>query len=99
MQECLVRLLREYEELENILLTKNRAVYPKVNMLFERLVDCFYNLGSDKLLFPNEFQRDVALYKGGNSSVIRKFRDVEIRYMFIADLYDYCRLKKIIIKE
>lgn len=68
-------------------------------MLFERLVDCFYALGSDKLLFPNEFQRDVALYKGGNASVIRKFSDVEIRYMFIADLHDYCRLKKIITKD
>mgnify|MGYP000196167494 CR=1 FL=1 len=48
----------------------------------------------EKLKYPKEFIHDVTLFNEGNFMLVKKFQDVQMRYLMLSDFYDYARLTK-----
>lgn len=95
MKQCLYEICVEFEELQGFLTEKTDAKKDKVNQLFFRFVNCFSFLGEEKHAYPREFAADCALFVAGDSGVVDKFGDIEMRYLILSDFYDYARLKKL----
>lgn len=83
--ECIKKILLKLEVLEG----------KDINNLFEELSDCFVNLGEKKFIFPNEFVKTMEYYKNGEENIIKTFSELDNRYLFLSDFYDYCKIKKL----
>ena len=94
MQECLVNICKNFESTSNFLRDKTDEKVTLVNSLFLEFIECFASLKEEKLDYPKEFANDVRLYIENNESIVKKFEDVEMRYLMISDFYDYCRIIK-----
>jgi nitrogen fixation/metabolism regulation signal transduction histidine kinase len=57
-------------------------------------MECFSSIKAEKLEYPKEFIDDVRLFNEGNFMVVRKFQDIQMRYLMLSDFYDYARLTK-----
>jgi len=62
--------------------------------LFLDFMECFSSIKEEKLQYPKEFIDDVRLFNEGNFIVVKKFQDVQMRYLMLSDFYDYARLTK-----
>ena len=95
MQECLEHICKEFEKTSGFLQDKTPQKIKLVNKLFLEFMECFSNLKAEKLNFPKEFIHDVKLYQEGFEPLVKKFEDIEIRYLMLSDFYDFARLTKI----
>jgi hypothetical protein len=94
MQECLKNICREFEECSGFLKDKTEEKSELVNKIFYEFIECFASLKEEKLDYPKEFINDVRYYKEGNEPLVKKFEDIEMRYLMLSDFYDYCRITK-----
>ena len=94
MKVCLSKICKEFEELSEFLSNRSHNDILKINKLFLEFLDCFSSLDAERLEYPKEFQNDVKLYLEGHPILVKKFEDVEIRYLMLSDFYDFCRLTK-----
>jgi hypothetical protein len=99
MNECLHNICQTFEEINNFLNDRTLEKEKVVTTLFFDFLECFSSLKAEKLEFPKEFQHDVQTYLRGNLALLKKFEDVEIRYLMLSDFYDFCRLTKRYTKE
>ncbi|MDH4945292.1 hypothetical protein [Sulfurimonas sp. C5] len=98
MTECLLQICETFEETIDFLSNKSHEKEKKITKLFFDFLECFSALKEEKLEFPKEFQNDVRLYREGNAPLVKKFEDIEIRYLMLSDFYDFCRLTKRYVK-
>lgn len=54
----------------------------------------FPSIKEEKLEYPKEFTHDISLFNEGNFMLVKKFQDVQMRYLMLSDFYDYVRLTK-----
>ncbi|WP_455756283.1 hypothetical protein [Sulfurimonas sp.] len=94
MQNCLVKICKEFENASDFLTNKTDDKTIIINKLFVKFIECFASLKEEKLDYPQEFANDIRLYIEGNEQLIKKFEDTEMRYLMISDFYDFCRLTK-----
>jgi hypothetical protein len=94
MHNCLEQICKEFETIEDFLRHQNETNNQKVNALFMQFMECFKDLGVEKLEYPNEFITDVRLYHEKFAPLLEKFQDIEIRYLMLSDFYDFARLTK-----
>ncbi|MEJ2372832.1 MAG: hypothetical protein P8Y22_04625 [Sulfurimonas sp.] len=99
MNECLHSICETFEETKDFLKERTPQKEKVITTLFFDFLECFSSLKEEKLDFPKEFQHDVKTYLKGNLALLKKFEDVEIRYLMLSDFYDFCRLTKRYIKE
>ena len=94
MHKYLVEICQEFETIENFLTKPNEKNNELVNSLFSDFMECFPLIKEEKLAYPKEFIHDVSLFNEGNFMLIKKFQDVQMRYLMLSDFYDYVRLTK-----
>ena len=95
MQECLVKICKEFENTKGFLQDKSDEKVELVNKLFFNFMECFSGLKAEKLSFPKEFIHDVKLYQEDFAPLVKKFEDIEIRYLMLSDFYDFARITKL----
>ncbi len=95
MQKCLIEICKEFENTAGFLQDKSEEKTKLVNELFFKFMECFSNLKEEKLDFPKEFIHDVKLYTEGFEPLVKKFEDIEIRYLMLSDFYDFSRITKL----
>lgn len=94
MQKCLIKICEEFEQVSNFFQDQTPEKEEIINSLFHKFIECFSSLKEEKLSFPKEFQNDVKYYIEKNPPLLRKFEDVQIRYLMLSDFYDFARLTK-----
>ncbi|WP_373073133.1 hypothetical protein [Sulfurimonas sp.] len=94
MQECLVSICKEFETCSNFLNEKTEEKTNTINKIFMEFMECFASLKAEKLDYPKEFINDVKYYNEGNEPLVKKFEDIEMRYLMLSDFYDFCRITK-----
>jgi hypothetical protein len=94
MHECLKAVCKDFEGCSNFLKDKTEHKINIVNKAFDDFMECFSSLKDEKLDYPKEFISDVRYYIEGNIPLVKKFEDVEMRYLMLSDFYDFCRLTK-----
>jgi hypothetical protein len=94
MQECLKDICKEFESCSNFLKDKSEQKINTVNKIFAEFMECFSSLKEEKLEYPKEFINDVRYYVEGNEPLVKKFEDIEMRYLMLSDFYDFCRITK-----
>lgn len=94
MNACLRTICETFEGITDFLSERSPEKEKIVSKLFYDFLDCFSSLQAEKLEYPKEFQNDVKLYLQGHPILMKKFEDVEIRYLMLSDFYDFCRLTK-----
>lgn len=99
MQECLVSICKEFETLQGFLQNTTPEKETLVHKLFLEFMECFSNLQEEKLQYPKEFINDVRLFHEGFEPLLKKFEDVQIRYLMLSDFYDFARLTKRFVKK
>lgn len=99
MNECLHNICQSFEETTDFLTDRSETKAKIVTKAFYDFLECFSSLKEEKLEFPKEFQNDVSNYLKGNLGLLKKFEDVEMRYLMLSDFYDFCRLTKRYKKE
>ena len=80
MHKCLIEICQEFETVKDFL----TDVTPQKEEIIKE----------EKLQYPNEFIHDVKLFNEGNFMLVKKFQDVQMRYLMLSDFYDYARLTK-----
>jgi hypothetical protein len=63
-----------------------------VDKLFFAFMVAFDNLKEEKLSYPKEFITDVRLYNNNYEPILKKFEDIEMKYLILSDFYDFCYL-------
>jgi len=99
MNECLIKICVTFEDVSDFLTDKTVAKENVINTSFLNFIECFSSLKEKKLEFPKEFINDVKYYLEGNEPLVKKFEDVEMRYLMLSDFYDFCRLTKMYVKK
>jgi hypothetical protein len=94
LQKCLVSICRDFEELKGFLQNQTPQKEELVHKLFLEFMECFGSLKEKKLEYPKEFINDVKLFHEGFEPLLKKFEDVQIRYLLLSDFYDFARLTK-----
>lgn len=94
MHKCLIEICKEFENTKGFLSQKTDEKTKIVNELFYKFMECFASLKEEKLNYPKEFINDVRLYNEGFEPLIKKFDDIEIRYLMLSDFYDFSRITK-----
>ena len=94
MQQCLNKICKEFETLKGFLKEPTQEMKDTVNRLFGEFLICFSSLKEEKLDYPKEFRNDVKLYNEGYEPLVKKFEDIQIRYLMLSDFYDFARLTK-----
>jgi len=94
MHPRLVTICKEFETLKGFLEDQTPTKKEKLHTIFYEFIDCFDQLKGEKLEYPKEFREDVRLYKEDYEPIIKKFEDIEIRYLMLSDFYDYARITK-----
>jgi len=94
MHPRLIEICKEFETLQGFIQSPTPQKDEKANKLFYEFIDCFSELKGEKLEYPKEFRDDVRLYKEDYEPIIKKFKDIEIKYLMLSDFYDYVRITK-----
>jgi len=94
VNSALVAICREFETIGNFIKEPSVEKEALVNKLFFEFLDAYASIGAEKLDYPKEFQYDVRLYREGFEPLVKKFEDVQIRYLMLSDFYDYVRITK-----
>jgi len=94
MHQCLIDICMEFEKVENFFQDQSSDKEKIIHKLFLQFMECFKNLKEEKLNYPIEFQNDVKLYHEKYPPLLRKFEDIQIRYLLLSDFYDFVRLTK-----
>jgi uncharacterized protein (UPF0305 family) len=94
MHKDLIKICKEFETLKGFLKDRTPQKEQLLNRLFLEFIDSFSTLKEEKLDYPKEFRDDVRLYKDEFESILKKFEDIEIRYLMLSDFYDFARLTK-----
>lgn len=94
MHQCLIDICMAFEKVENFFQDQTTDKEKIIHKLFLQFMECFKNLKEEKLNYPIEFQNDVKLYYEKYPPLLRKFEDVQIRYLLLSDFYDFVRLTK-----
>lgn len=94
LQKCLVEICKEFENLKGFLQEQTPQKEALANKLFLDFMECFNTLKEEKLEYPKEFINDVKLFHEGFEPLLKKFEDVQIRYLLLSDFYDFARLTK-----
>jgi len=94
MHNCLIKICKDFEIIKDFFKEQTVEKEELVNRLFVDFMLCFPTIKEEKLLYPKEFLQDVNLYNEGNISTIKKFQDVQMRYLMLSDFYDFARLTK-----
>lgn len=94
MQKCLVEICKEFENLKGFLQNQTPQREKLVHKLFLEFMECFGSLKEEKLEYPKEFINDVKLFHERYEPLLKKFEDVQIRYLMLSDFYDFARLTK-----
>jgi len=90
MNHSLIKICKEFEGLRE----PTKAKEMVVNRFFFDFVNTFVALKEEKLDYPQEFRNDVRLYQEGFEPLMKKFEDIQIRYLMLSDFYDYVRITK-----
>jgi hypothetical protein len=98
MHKCLVEICQEFETIHDFLTKPSEEKNELVNSLFLDFMECFPSIKEEKLEYPKEFIYDVNLFNEGNFMLVKKFQDVQMRYLMLSDFYDFARLTKKYIK-
>lgn len=85
-------VLYEFERLGDFLNKRTKEDEERVYRIFEEFVVAFWSRRAE---FPHEFENDIGLYRQKHPPMVKRFEDIEIRYLCLSDFYDYCRLMKI----
>ena len=94
MHKCLIEICQEFETVKDFLTDTTPQKEEIINALFLDFMECFPSIKEEKLDYPKEFIHDVVLFNEGNFMVVKKFQDVQMRYLMLSDFYDYVRLTK-----
>lgn len=94
MHKCLIEICKEFETVHDFLTQPSTEKEEFIESLFLDFMECFSSLKEEKLHYPKEFIDDVRLFNEGNFMVVRKFQDIQMRYLMLSDFYDYARLTK-----
>lgn len=94
MHKCLIEICKEFETVHDFLTQPSKEKEEIIESLFLDFMECFSSIKAEKLEYPKEFIDDVRLFNEGNFMVVRKFQDIQIRYLMLSDFYDYARLTK-----
>jgi len=94
MHNCLTEICKEFETLKGFLKNQTPQKEIIVDKLFLKFMNCFKDLKEEKLEYPKEFIGDVRLFHEGFAPLLKKFEDVQIRYLMLSDFYDFARLTK-----
>ena len=94
MHKCLIEICQEFETVKDFLTQPTPEKEEIINALFLDFMECFPSIKEEKLKYPKEFIHDVSLFNEGNFMLVKKFQDVQMRYLMLSDFYDYARLTK-----
>ena len=94
MYKCLIEICKEFELVEDFLTKPSPKKDEIIESLFLDFMECFSSIKEEKLQYPKEFIDDVRLFNEGNFIVVKKFQDIQMRYLMLSDFYDYARLTK-----
>jgi hypothetical protein len=94
MHKCLVEICQEFEIVEDFLTKPSEEKNELINSLFLDFMEGFPSIKEEKLEYPKEFTHDISLFNEGNFMLVKKFQDVQMRYLMLSDFYDYVRLTK-----
>ena len=94
MHKCLIEICQEFETEKDFLTETTPQKEEIINALFLDFMEGFASIKEEKLQYPNEFIHDVRLFNEGNFMLVKKFQDVQMRYLLLSDFYDYARLTK-----
>lgn len=94
MQKCLIEICKEFETVKDFLTEPTTKKDEIIGSLFLDFMECFPSIKEEKLSYPKEFADDVKLFNEGNFIVVRKFQDIQMRYLMLSDFYDFVRLTK-----
>ncbi len=94
MHKCLIEICQEFETVKDFLTDVTPQKEEIINALFLDFMECFPSIKEEKLQYPKEFIDDVRLFNEGNFMLVKKFQDVQMRYLMLSDFYDYARLTK-----
>ena len=94
MHKCLVEICQEFETVEDFLTKPSEEKNELISSLFLDFMEGFPLIKEEKLAYPKEFIHDVSLFNEGNFMLVKKFQDVQMRYLMLSDFYDYARLTK-----
>lgn len=94
MHQCLIDICEEFENLQGFLENHTKEKEKLLDKLFLKFMNCFKGLKEEKLDYPKEFIGDVRLFHEGFAPLLKKFEDIQIRYLMLSDFYDFARLTK-----
>jgi len=94
MHPRLTNICKEFEDIKDFLQEQTKEKEEKLNTIFLKFIDCFNEIKGEKLEYPKEFREDVRLYKENYKPIIKKFEDIEIKYLMLSDFYDYVRITR-----
>jgi hypothetical protein len=94
MHKCLIEICQEFETVKDFLTDSTKEKKEIINALFLDFMECFPSIKEEKLDYPKEFIHDIVLFNEGNFMLVKKFQDVQMKYLILSDFYDYARLTK-----
>jgi hypothetical protein len=94
LNHSLIKICKEFETIKDYLKDPSKAKEMVIHRLFFEFVEVFSSLKEEKLDYPSEFRNDARLYQEGFEPLMKKFDDVEIRYLMLSDFYDFVRITK-----
>ncbi|MBU0925275.1 hypothetical protein KKG81_10345 [bacterium] len=94
MHKCLIEICQEFETVKDFLTDSTKEKEEIINALFLDFMECFPSIKEEKLDYPKEFIHDIVLFNEGNFMLVKKFQDVQMKYLILSDFYDYARLRK-----
>jgi hypothetical protein len=94
MHKCLIEICQEFETVKDFLTDSTKEKEEIINALFLDFMECFPSIKEEKLDYPKEFIHDIVLFNEGNFILVKKFQDVQMKYLILSDFYDYARLTK-----
>ena len=94
MHKCLTEICKEFETVKNFFTEPTTQKDEIISSLFLDFMECFPSIKEEKLEYPKEFINDVKLFNEGNFILVRKFQDIQMRYLMLSDFYDFVRLTK-----
>jgi hypothetical protein len=88
-----MNILIGFNKFESFLSNRSICDEQNINKIFEKVAQEVVSMREDKLFLPNGFVRDLRLYVEKKTEIIEYFNDIERKYLLLADLYGYLRIK------
>lgn len=87
-------ILKDFDRFRDFLTAASKKDMQSVYEIFDGVAAEIGEMGAEKLSLEGYFVRDIELYNRKNPQVIAYFTDIQKRYLFLSDLYDYLRITK-----